>query len=839
MRHRNKILAITILAFFAADLLYVNVAFAQEITQAALQQQAALDTAWLRADEAGKPAALQAATTNCRDLGATLYSISQGSGAMPYSTMWIDQEGCRFGYVRENSASESPLGRRLYSVGKAESANQLYAFVFDGQGILNRQNLVSQINSAAALYNKDQGLGIKAATAFFGGIINWGLVVVRNFLGLFVGWAGKLLAQLTGFREGGVFRLGPLTYTKYVMQSPDHVFLDRAWGVVRDFMNMFFIIALIAIALGTILRIERYDYRRLLVRLIIMALLVNFSKVIAETLITFFDNLMGIFAAQADFSNANTLSSNLMSENPPDLASLNGIAAQVVQALWTVIIFCIVTVAYLVLAILLFIRFIGLMLLVVISPVAYALNIIPETQSFARQWWERFFKYLIWGPVAIFVLVIAQAITVQAGDSVRGSNTYIIIAAFYIGAVMVAKAAGAAGAAGTLALVNKGVNRAKSYSIARGKGMAAGVARGGYVSAPGRLLQRIGESERFGINQSRFGKRLASIGTGAQAVGKKLGAPAAIVAGRFAASREKREAKERDWKTQVNTRANDYLAKRGFGDAETAKGFNDEQYKEWGKRMAAQGKDGLAKMEKVMEESRKATDAFLKAFIDGSLDKSIAVGGLDKNVVKESIYKSSALKQGIREHEWNQNKDTYIKQSEVYDNEAEQISKGQKPTKNRKVYIKFPTRDEVSAISDVEKVRGYDRKQMQTWAVARVQQGKEGIAKMRTVMDEVGAKATEGILAALHDGALDASAKSREDLDALRENIYKSSAKQQNISEAEWNQDRRTYMAHSKVVDTEAHLAPENRTEARRVYIEFPSKDEVANLRNQPLPKTM
>jgi len=59
------------------------------------------------------------------------------------------------------------------------------------------------------------------------------------------------------------------------------------WGISRDFANMFFIVFMIIIAFATILRIEKYGIKQLLPKVIIIALLINFSMVICSVIIDF------------------------------------------------------------------------------------------------------------------------------------------------------------------------------------------------------------------------------------------------------------------------------------------------------------------------------------------------------------------------------------------------------------------------------------------------------------------------------------------------------------------------------------------------------------------------
>lgn len=71
--------------------------------------------------------------------------------------------------------------------------------------------------------------------------------------------------------------------------------VTNGWVIVRDLCNMFFIVVLLVIAIATILKIEMYHYKKLLGRLIIMAVLINFSKLICGLVIDFSQVLMMTF----------------------------------------------------------------------------------------------------------------------------------------------------------------------------------------------------------------------------------------------------------------------------------------------------------------------------------------------------------------------------------------------------------------------------------------------------------------------------------------------------------------------------------------------------------------
>jgi hypothetical protein len=63
--------------------------------------------------------------------------------------------------------------------------------------------------------------------------------------------------------------------------------IQIGWKVCRDFTNMLFILFMIVIAFGTILRTERYGVKKLLPKVIGVALLINFSLVLCSVIIDF------------------------------------------------------------------------------------------------------------------------------------------------------------------------------------------------------------------------------------------------------------------------------------------------------------------------------------------------------------------------------------------------------------------------------------------------------------------------------------------------------------------------------------------------------------------------
>lgn len=200
------------------------------------------------------------------------------------------------------------------------------------------------------------------------------------------------------------------------------------WNIVRDVANMFFVLLLLLISFGTIFRLPQYQLKSLLPKVILMAFLVNFSKTIAGLLIDFSQVVMLTFVAAInevgpgnilDVLNLDDLSqfagqavrrdqSFFSTEGAASSLAIGpaAIATTYLFALVVVLIACIVV---LLLLLFLVVRMVALWVLVIFSPFAYLLSVVPQGAKYASQWWDQFTKYLITGPIMAFLLWLALA----------------------------------------------------------------------------------------------------------------------------------------------------------------------------------------------------------------------------------------------------------------------------------------------------------------------------------------------------------------------------------------------------------------------------------------------
>lgn len=243
------------------------------------------------------------------------------------------------------------------------------------------------------------------------------------------------------------------------------------WLVVRNVCNIFFIIALIIIAMATLLRLESYQYRHLLVQLILAALLINFSLVIGQAVLGVADTVQGQFLP-TNSTVARDLGKALMVEQRQWFFSGgtsfadSGYFSNLIVPLFYLAMALGSFMVFLVLTGFLVIRIIALWILLLISPVAYAAGALPTTSHYRSEWWQTFLKYAFFTPIMAFFLNLTALLSqaqqnnpilkqVTSGDAFGndsvgqfvvkvGSNVILLI--FLLAAIKVAEKFGVFGA---------------------------------------------------------------------------------------------------------------------------------------------------------------------------------------------------------------------------------------------------------------------------------------------------------------------------------------------------------------------------------------------------------
>ena len=207
--------------------------------------------------------------------------------------------------------------------------------------------------------------------------------------------------------------------------------VGTGWAVVRDTMNIGFVIVLLVIAFGTIIAGEsgfggRFNWKQNLPRLLIFAILINFSRMLCGLMIDFGQvvmltfvnairdvaggNFIQLFGLQDIISISSSTVEDMINQGEGLdsfwlLASAFAAAFMMGVVFLTLIFLCVILV----------IRIVTLWILVVLSPIAFFLGGAEKTLGsqaggMYAEWWKNFTSMVLIGPVLVFFLWLALAV---------------------------------------------------------------------------------------------------------------------------------------------------------------------------------------------------------------------------------------------------------------------------------------------------------------------------------------------------------------------------------------------------------------------------------------------
>lgn len=326
----------------------------------------------------------------------------------------------------------------------------------------------------------------------------------------------------------------------------DIIGIQIAWALLRDMANILFIFGIVYIGLNLILGNNRHGHQQALARLVIIALVINFSLFITKTVVetsnvmanTIFRLIIppGTTGSQA-CDGRSTLPENVVQcvnfgitgiinnslglttvfnvggtansagFTSPTLNSATAIDASkifYITALGSIFIL-ITAFVFASAAVLLVIRFVILIILMVFSPLAFAAWILPSTSGYFSYWLKSLLNQSFFAPAYMLMMWIAikiiegYGVSTVTGVATRSNNfgaallganvsfanvflNFAIITVFMVAALVVAKKLGAIGADKAYGIGKGWVNTAQSTAY-RYKGViAAGAA--GVAAAP-------------------------------------------------------------------------------------------------------------------------------------------------------------------------------------------------------------------------------------------------------------------------------------------------------------------------------------------------------------------
>lgn len=232
----------------------------------------------------------------------------------------------------------------------------------------------------------------------------------------------------------------------------------QSWTIMRDFANMFFIIALIIMAFATIFDIAKYSVKALIAKFLIAALLINFSLTLGGLVINGAQILNNTFlTAIGDVGLRLGQAVNPTVLLPSGAES--GLAAGGITLLYLImglILGGVYFIGVLIATVFALIRIPMVWFLLIVSPLVWIASVFPQGDSYFKNWWKQYIGWNLFLPVFLFFLYFGLFFMTNIGNTLsaisRGHEkeqlgiasaslqtifTFVLSAIFLIGGVIV------------------------------------------------------------------------------------------------------------------------------------------------------------------------------------------------------------------------------------------------------------------------------------------------------------------------------------------------------------------------------------------------------------------
>lgn len=260
-----------------------------------------------------------------------------------------------------------------------------------------------------------------------------------SLTGILLGFAGWML---NGSVQFFIVEMGTMIGTGTKVGDS----INTSWAMIRDIINLTFVFGLLYIAFMTIFKADTSKLKHAIVQILIGALLINFSLFFAKVVID-----ISNVAAVEIFQQISTqgaqggqtynvgISGYFMNKlgvtdfvEPLGILTAPGTPTNKVGsfgfgfAVFVSLIFLVTSFVFIAGAILISIRFVVLVFLLILSPVAFASAFIPKlnTEEWSRMWWDKMISQAIFAPAYLLLILIAMKVadmeTLAAGGSIIG-----------------------------------------------------------------------------------------------------------------------------------------------------------------------------------------------------------------------------------------------------------------------------------------------------------------------------------------------------------------------------------------------------------------------------------
>lgn len=259
-----------------------------------------------------------------------------------------------------------------------------------------------------------------------------------------------ILGQLVSF-AGWIF-----DWSLSLVANANTSIIVTGWGVSLNFANNLFILILLGIAIGTILELPTFNYKTMLPKFLMVALLINFSLAIGNVII----GTTNMIAKNFSKSITSEVIANRFAITKPMQLTEEKFKADVEKSeaelkspikifvsnffvlVYKIFQYLLIIFVFLAGSVYMIARTFHLWLLLMLAPLAWISLLIPGLQQHWKSWWSKFIKWSIFAPAYLFFLYIGVGIMAREGNIstfnsfVSGHTTYGTLAAGIAGYII-------------------------------------------------------------------------------------------------------------------------------------------------------------------------------------------------------------------------------------------------------------------------------------------------------------------------------------------------------------------------------------------------------------------
>lgn len=251
--------------------------------------------------------------------------------------------------------------------------------------------------------------GIKVA---FSGPISIANAVIGSVLNLAVDIIGFVIIGLGGVLVNIAFSF------QHFVEMP---IVQIGWTVTRDLANMLFILIMLAVAFSTILQFQTYGFKKIIPKLVIVALTVNFSLLVCGIIIDFGNSITHFFidsstpGGEVGTGIMKAIGAGAIAQIRNATSNGNRMIASIFMQL---IFYIIMGWALFALAVVMLGRILQLWILIIMCPAAWVGSIIRPNEF--KKWWSKFINLAVIMPIIMSFFIFLSFIFASTFKTTAG-----------------------------------------------------------------------------------------------------------------------------------------------------------------------------------------------------------------------------------------------------------------------------------------------------------------------------------------------------------------------------------------------------------------------------------